>query len=193
MVTKEPRLLNTPNALTVGRIILVPIFIWAYLQGTVSAKVVATIIFFVAGATDQLDGFLARRWQLITNFGKIADPIADKALVLAAMMLVSHAGLLPWWITIVIIVRELGITLLRFVMIRRQVMAASKGGKAKTVLQMLGVFILLIPWQGLVQATSAAALEATGYWIMVAAMIVTVVTGLDYCYQALKLARNDQR
>ncbi|MDO5726675.1 MAG: CDP-diacylglycerol--glycerol-3-phosphate 3-phosphatidyltransferase [Bowdeniella nasicola] len=186
-------LFNIANVLTIGRIILVPIFIWCYLHGSVGYQVAATIIFFIAGATDQLDGYLARRHRLVTNFGKIADPIADKALVLSAMILVSAAGLLPWWVTIVIIVRELGITALRFVMIRKEVIAASKGGKLKTVLQMLGVFMLLIPWAGLVSSSTAHVAEAIGWWIMMAALVVTVVTGLDYCLQAVKVARNDQR
>ncbi len=179
---------NIANILTVIRIILVPLFVWFYLAGTTSYQVWATAIFFIAGWTDQLDGYLARSRGLVTDFGKIADPIADKALVIAALILLSHADLVPWWVTVVIIVRELGITFLRFFMIRKAVIAASRGGKIKTTLQMLFIFLLLIPWQGLVAQPGGWILA--GHIIMYAAVIVTVVSGLEYCWNAWRLQRH---
>ena len=148
-------LLNAANALTVLRLILVPVFIWLMLSPGEATRLTATLVFIVAAFTDRLDGQLARSWGLVTSFGKIADPIADKALTLSAFLLLSVAGSLWWWVTIVIIVRELGITVLRFVMLRRAVMAASRGGKLKTVLQMFGIVGLQMP-PGLVLSTHLA-------------------------------------
>ena len=127
---------NIANALTVVRLVLVPVFIVMVLHGNDMGMLVATLVFTVAALTDKLDGYLARRLNLITNFGKLADPIADKALTMSALVLLSYLGQLWWWVTIVIIVRELGITFMRMAMVRKgAVMAASKGGKLKTTLQ----------------------------------------------------------
>ena len=123
---------NIANALTVVRLILVPVFIVMVLHGNDMGMLLATLVFTVAALTDKLDGYLARRLNLITNFGKLADPIADKALTMSALVLLSYLGQLWWWVTIVIIVRELGITFMRMAMVRKgAVMAASKGGKLK--------------------------------------------------------------
>lgn len=172
---------NVPNALTVLRILMVPLFGWLLLAhgGEDTAwRWWATVVFLVATATDWVDGFLARRDGLITDFGKLMDPIADKALMGTALIGLSVLGLLPWWITVVIMVREVGITLMRFVVIRRGVIPASRGGKLKTVLQALGLTLMVAPLGGL--------LGALGLWIMYAALVVTVVTGIDYVLQALR-------
>lgn len=172
---------NVPNALTVLRILMVPVFGWLLLAhgGEQEAwRWWATAVFVVATATDWVDGFLARRDGLITDFGKLMDPIADKALMGTALIGLSVLGLLPWWITVVIMVREVGITLMRFVVIRRGVIPASRGGKLKTVLQALGLTLMVAPLGGL--------LGALGLWIMYAALVVTVVTGIDYVLQALR-------
>ena len=180
--------LNIANVLTVIRILMVPLFIWLLLSddgqdGLYRWLAVAT--FAVAIYTDKLDGDLARSRGLITDFGKIADPIADKLLIGSALVMLSALGELWWWVTIVILVREIGITVLRFVVIRYGVMAASRGGKLKTVIQTLAIFLLLLPlttWLG-----------AWAWWIgavvMAAAVVVTVVTGVDYIIQAVKLRR----
>src|SRR5699024_1058591 len=131
---------------------------------------------------DWLDGDLARRRQLVTTFGKVADPIADKALMGSALIGLSVLGSLPWWVTVVILVRELGITGLRFWVIRRGVIAASKGGKIKTTLQAAGLLLLILPLTGL--------LHTLGLWVMYAAVLVTVITGVDYITQALRLRRS---
>ena len=184
-------LVNIANALTVLRLILVPVFIWLMLRQGGVMRLAATVVFIVAAFTDRLDGQLARSWNLVTSFGKIADPIADKALTLSAFVLLSVAGRLWWWITLVIIVRELGITLLRFFMLRRAVMAASRGGKLKTVLQILGIVGLLTPWTMILPAGAAGAVTVLAYLIVAGALVVTVVTGVDYIVQALRIARRN--
>ena len=184
-------LVNIANALTVLRLILVPVFIWLMLRQGGVMRLAATVVFIVAAFTDRLDGQLARSWDLVTSFGKIADPIADKALTLSAFVLLSVAGRLWWWITLIIIVRELGITLLRLVMLRRAVMAASRGGKLKTVLQILGIVGLLTPWTMILPAGAAGAVTVLAYLIVAGALVVTVVTGVDYIVQALRIARRN--
>lgn len=172
---------NVPNALTVLRILMVPVFGWLLLAHGGEQEPWrwwATVVFVVATATDWVDGFLARRDGLITDFGKLMDPIADKALMGTALIGLSVLDLLPWWITVVILVREVGITLMRFVVIRRGVIPASRGGKLKTVLQALGLTLMVAPLGGL--------LGALGLSIMYAALVVTVVTGIDYVLQAVR-------
>lgn len=172
---------NIPNALTVLRILMVPLFGWLLLShgGQDPAwRWWASIVFVVATATDWVDGFLARRDGLITDFGKLMDPIADKALMGTALIGLSVLGLLPWWITVVILVREIGITLMRFVVIRHGVIPAGRGGKLKTVLQAAGLTLLVVPLSDPV--------ATLGLWVMYAAVVVTVVTGIDYVQQALR-------
>ena len=188
--SEQAPLLNIANVLTVLRLLLVPVFIWLALLPGLAAVVVCV----VAAFTDRLDGQLARSWGLVTSFGKIADPIADKALTLSAFVLLSINQRLWWWVTILIVVRELGITVMRFFMLRRAVMAASRGGKIKTTLQMVGLVGLLTPWSMLLlPAGSAAFLTKTAYVIVAAALIVTVVTGLDYVREAMRLSRQSGR
>lgn len=181
---------NIANAVTVARVALVPVFAWLFLIGTTPSRVGAAAVFVLAAVTDRLDGYLARSRGLVTDFGKIADPIADKALTMTALVLLSAADVVPWWVTIVIIVRELGITLLRFVMVRRAVMAASSGGKLKTVLQLTFIAMLLVPWAELVPAALAAGIDLAARLVMLAAVVVTVVTGLDYVRKAIRIARS---
>src|SRR5207237_10196345 len=98
-------------------------------------RMAATVVFVVASLTDFVDGWIARTWDLVTTFGKVADPIADKALTGTALVLLSWYRQLPWWVTVVILVRELGITVLRFFVIRREVIVARWGGKVERALQ----------------------------------------------------------
>lgn len=173
---------NVPNALTVLRILMVPLFGWLLLAhgGEDAAwRWWATLVFVVAIATDWVDGFLARRDGLITDFGKLMDPIADKALTGTALVGLSLVGALPWWITVVILVREVGITLMRFVVIRYGVMPAGEGGKLKTVLQAVALGLLVAPLGGIVFWIACA--------VMAAAVIVTVVTGVDYVLAARRM------
>ncbi|MGB3684355.1 MAG: CDP-diacylglycerol--glycerol-3-phosphate 3-phosphatidyltransferase [Ornithinimicrobium sp.] len=175
---------NMPNALTLLRIVLVPLFVVVFLAdagGDTTMRLWAAAIFVVAIATDWLDGDLARRQGLVTDFGKIADPIADKALIGAALICLSIVDELAWWVTIVIMLREVGVTVLRFVVIRRGVIPASRGGKMKTVLQSVGLLLLILPLTGL--------LDTVGLVVMYLALIVTVVTGADYVVQASRVWR----
>ena len=183
--------LNLPNALTALRIVLVPFFVWfLWVGGTqgedsMGMRWAALAVFAVAMYTDKLDGDIARARGLITSFGKIADPIADKLLTGAAFVVLSMLGELWWWVTVVILVREWGITLLRFVVIRYGVMAASKGGKLKTVLQTVALLLLLLPLVPLVGAWW----PWLGWIAMGAALVFTVVTGVDYVVKAVQLRR----
>jgi CDP-diacylglycerol--glycerol-3-phosphate 3-phosphatidyltransferase len=178
---KDPPLFNVPNMLTVLRIVLVPIFvIFVVASGMTDPglRVAAFITFAAASVTDLADGWIARRFGLVTPFGKVADPIADKALTGTALILLSVYGHLPWWVTIVILIREIGITLLRFWVIRSQLIAASRGGKIKTALQTLAIGWYLLPFP--------PGLAEVGPWLMGAAVIATVVTGIDYVVTALR-------
>jgi CDP-diacylglycerol---glycerol-3-phosphate 3-phosphatidyltransferase len=178
------KIANIANGLTLLRLLLVPVFAWALVQqhGTDTGwRIAAFVIFVVASVTDRLDGDLARRRNLVTEVGKMADPIADKALTGTALVGLSALDLLPWWVTTVILVREVGITLLRFWVIRHGVIPASRGGKYKTFLQSVAIGLYLLPLQDWL-ATAAA-------WVMGAALVLTVVTGVDYVIRAFALRR----
>ena len=183
VVARVP-VVNAANALTALRLVLVPVFaVTVVVSGMTHAgwQLAACLIFVVASVTDLVDGWIARRFKLVTSVGKVADPIADKALTGAALVLLSWYDRLPWWVTVVILARELGITALRFWVMRHGVIAASRGGKIKTALQILAITWYLWPMP--------AALTVVGPWIMGAAVVVTVVTGFDYIAQALRLRR----
>lgn len=186
---------NLPNALTALRIVLVPFFVWFALLGgpfgeqSPAWRWAAVAVFSAAMITDKLDGDIARARGLITSFGKIADPIADKLLTGAAFVVLSVMGELWWWVTLVILVREWGITLMRFAVIRYGVMAASRGGKLKTVLQTIALLALLIPLAPVVGAWW----PWLGWIVMGLATIVTVVTGGDYVLKAVRLRRDSLR
>ena len=176
---------NIANVLTVIRLILVPVFIWLMLVPGVKAQVWAFVVFAVASATDKLDGTLARRLNLVTDFGKLADPIADKALVLSAFVLLSLHWPVFWTVTVPVLVRELGITLMRLVLARRgRVMPASRGGKLKTVTQITLILLLLIPWEALVPAAWPV-VRIVAIVLSVLVVVITVFTGIDYVRQAL--------
>jgi CDP-diacylglycerol--glycerol-3-phosphate 3-phosphatidyltransferase len=182
------RLMNLPNALTLLRLAVVPLFAALLLSDggmDDGRRVWATIFFTLAIITDRYDGMIARRTNQVTEFGKLADPIADKALTGTALLGLSVLGLLPWWVTVVILVREVGVTLLRFWVIRHGVIAASRGGKAKTVLQALAIGLYILPLTGL--------LASARWWVMGAALVMTVITGIDYVYRALTLRRTSAR
>jgi CDP-diacylglycerol--glycerol-3-phosphate 3-phosphatidyltransferase len=196
-VTAEPRrvapgaglpapvpVVNAANALTALRLVLIPLFFGLVVISEMTRpgwRMLACAAFVLASMTDFVDGWIARRWGLVTPFGKVADPIADKALTGTALVLLSGYGRLPWWVTALILARELGVTLLRFWVIRLGVIAASRGGKAKTALQILAIAWYLWPFP--------PGLAAVGPWIMAAALAVTMLTGLDYALRALRLRR----
>jgi CDP-diacylglycerol---glycerol-3-phosphate 3-phosphatidyltransferase len=178
-------LLNLANMLTALRLVLIPIFaVLVIASGLTHAgwRIAASLTFVLASVTDFVDGWIARRYELVTSFGKIADPIADKVLTGTALVLLSAYGRLPWWVTVVVLVRELGVTALRFWVIRFGVIAASRGGKVKTALQILAIAWYLWPLPD--------SLAAIGPWIMGAAVAATIVTGLDYALRALRMRRS---
>jgi CDP-diacylglycerol---glycerol-3-phosphate 3-phosphatidyltransferase len=180
--SSTPSTWNAANALTVLRILLVPLFCWLLLRegGTdVASRIGAFVTFGIAALTDKADGELARRRGLITDFGKLADPIADKALIGAALIGLSILNELPWWVTAVVLVREIGVTLLRFWVVRYAVISASAGGKTKTVLQSVAIGLYLLPLEG--------GLHRIGVVVMAAAVILTVVTGMDYVIRAVRV------
>ncbi|WP_309080184.1 CDP-diacylglycerol--glycerol-3-phosphate 3-phosphatidyltransferase [Zhihengliuella sp.] len=181
--------LNIANVLTVLRIVMVPLFAWLFVLDAPGGEPqyagwrwAAAGVFALAMYTDKLDGDLARSRGLITDFGKIADPIADKLLTGAALVLFSLYGELSWWATGIILVREWGITVMRFVVIRYGVMPASKGGKLKTVTQALGIFLLLLPI-----AHTIAWLGVVALAIMWLAVALTLYTGIVYVVDAIRL------
>lgn len=172
--------------LTGLRLVLVPVFLLFLFAGDgheTSSRITAFVIFVVAVVTDQLDGSLARKHGMITEFGKLADPIADKMLIGAALLGLSMLGDLPWWVTVLILTREAGITVLRFAVLSRGVIAASHGGKLKTFLQAISIGLFVLPigqWQpGWLTAA---------WWVMGAAIVLTVVTGIDYVVSAVRQA-----
>jgi len=163
--------------LTGLRVILVPLFVVCLAAGGTAERIAAFVLFWIASATDFLDGRLARQRGLVTDFGKIADPIADKALTGAALITLSAMHELSWWVTAVILVREIGVTLLRFAVIKRGVIAASRGGKLKTLLQMVAISLYVLPGPfGVARPV-----------IMGVAVAVTVLTGADYVVRAARL------
>lgn len=175
---------NIANALTVFRLLLVPVFVVVLFHGGGHLdgwRFAAWGVFAVASITDRFDGDLARKRGLVTEFGKLADPIADKALIGAALIGLSVLDELWWWVTIVILVREVGVTLLRFWVIRHGVIAASRGGKVKTLLQGVAIGLFVLPhWDWLRDIASV---------VMAAAILVTLVTGADYVGRAVRLRR----
>jgi CDP-diacylglycerol---glycerol-3-phosphate 3-phosphatidyltransferase len=175
-----PGLVNVANALTVARICLVPVFVACLAAGGTGWRLAALAAFGGASLTDLLDGELARRRGLVTDFGKIADPIADKALTGAALITLSVIGELPAWVTALILARELGITALRFAVIRRGVIAASQGGKLKTLLQIIAICLYVLP-------PSFGLPVLIREVVMGAALVVTLVTGVDYVIRAVRL------
>jgi len=175
---------NIANILTMIRLVLVPAFVVLLLQDGGHDPVWrawAWAAFAVAMITDVFDGHLARTYNLVTDFGKIADPIADKAIMAAGLICLSGLGDLPWWVTGVILARELGITLMRFWVIRHGVIPASRGGKMKTLAQgtAVGMYVLML----------TGPLATMRFWVTTVAVVLTVVTGLDYVRQAVVLRR----
>lgn len=179
---------NLANIITAIRILLAPLFVvLLVLDGGEDGwlRLAAAALFILAIATDGVDGLLARRRNLVTDLGILLDPIADKLLTGAALVMLAVLAELPWWVVVVILVREWGITIFRFAMLRERVIPASRGGKLKTVLQAVAISFALVPlWQ------------VFGEWIhivnttlMSVAVVLTVVTGLDYLVQAWRQNR----
>nr|WP_224760696.1 CDP-diacylglycerol--glycerol-3-phosphate 3-phosphatidyltransferase [Salinibacterium sp. ZJ450] len=180
----RPNNWNVPNAITVLRILMIPLFVWMLLldDGQDGAlRWWAAVVFIVAIATDGIDGYIARRYNLVTDLGKLLDPIADKGLTGAALICLAILAELPWWVVVLVLVREIGITVWRFVELRKGlVIPASRGGKLKTLAQAVAISLALLPlW------------TVFGDWVhwlngitMTIAVLLTVLSGLDYLIQS---------
>ncbi|MCS5714354.1 CDP-diacylglycerol--glycerol-3-phosphate 3-phosphatidyltransferase [Herbiconiux sp. CPCC 205716] len=188
----KPSNWNLPNAITVVRILLAPVFFVMLLVDNGAdggLRWAAAVLFILAIATDGIDGHIARSRNLVTDLGKLLDPIADKVLTGAALVGLSILAELPWWVTIVILVREVGITVWRFVQLSDRVIPASRGGKLKTLAQSVAISLALLPFPNLL-----------GDWVnwvnavfMAIALVLTVVTGIDYIVQDRRLNRSPKR
>lgn len=179
---------NLANLLTMSRLVMVPLFLVALLiEGGTDPfwRLVAGAVFVIASLTDRFDGDLARRRGQVTDFGKVADPIADKALTGSALVGLSMLGELPWWVTAVIAVRELGVTALRLWVLRHGVIPATRGGKVKAFAQAvaIGLYVLPLP----------AAADPLLWSAMGIAVVLTVLTGVDYTVRALRLRTSGRR
>ena len=178
------RWVTLPNFLTLVRLLLVPVLAVLLLADDgldPALRWAATAVFVIAALTDLADGEIARRSGTVTTVGKIADPVADKALTGVALVGLSVLGDLPWWVTIVILVREVGVTALRFVVIRHGVIPASRGGKAKTVAQVIAIALYLAPLDPWADPVRVIAMGI--------ALVLTIVTGIDYAVRAWRLTK----
>lgn len=176
---------SLPNVLTTTRLLAVPVVVWLLVadDGTGGPRRWwALLVFLAAAATDYLDGYFARRWNVVSSFGQLADPIADKALVLVTLGAVVVIDGIPWWPLAVLTVREIGVTVGRLVVAKGVVIAASGGGKVKTVLQLLALTAYLLP-------LSYDWLDATAWWSLVAAVVVAVGSGVHVAVQIMRAAR----
>ncbi|MFY8205038.1 MAG: CDP-diacylglycerol--glycerol-3-phosphate 3-phosphatidyltransferase [Actinomycetes bacterium] len=178
--------INVPNFLTTIRIIVVPILAWLLFRedaASDSNRLIAGVLFIIAALTDIADGTIARRWNLITNFGKIFDPIADKALIGVALVGLSYLNLLDWWFTWVILARELFVTFLRFWVINKGVIPASRGGKLKTIMQIIAISFYPLPLPETVSLLAEV--------LMYVAVILTLATAVDYIMKAIITDRDE--
>jgi CDP-diacylglycerol--glycerol-3-phosphate 3-phosphatidyltransferase len=179
---------NLPNVITVVRILLAPVFFWMLLADGGSdtpLRYAAAALFIVAIATDGIDGHIARSRNQVTDLGKLLDPIADKVLTGAALVGLSILSELPWWVTVVILVREVGITVFRFAVLSDRVIPASRGGKLKTLAQSIAISLALVPFPSLLGSW----FDWVNIITMSIAVVLTVVTGIDYLVQARRLSR----
>ena len=190
VVTGWGQLWNVPNMLTLLRFLLIPLF-WYLLMyddgQNAGTRLAATFVFVVAAITDWVDGALARKQGLVTTFGKIADPLADKALTGAALIGLSVLGELWWWVTILILLREIGVTVIRFVVLKHGVIPASGGGKLKTIFQMVGIVMFLLPI-----TPDMGVLWFVRNAVMAIAVALTLLTGLDYVDKAYRTRRDSK-
>lgn len=167
--------MNIPNQLTTLRVILIPVFMFFFTSDITENNIIAAVIFIIASLTDFLDGHLARKWNLVTNFGKIMDPFADKLLVLTALIYLAISGTIPGWPVIIIIGRELLVTSLRALAADNGIILAARNlGKFKTVSQMFAIIFLILGWQIL------------GLILLYIAVALTIISLIDYLIQLSK-------
>lgn len=180
----EPAALwNLANIITIVRILFAPVFVWIIVDNPNGPlRWLALALFVVGTASDGVDGYLARSRNLGTSLGVLLDPIADKVLIGAALVVLSAVGELPWWVTIVILVREVGITVYRMLIVHREIHAASWGGKVKTTVQSVAVSFAIAPFPALVGEW----MNSVNAALMVAALVLTVTTGIEYLWKAAR-------
>ncbi|CAB4893790.1 MAG: CDP-diacylglycerol--glycerol-3-phosphate 3-phosphatidyltransferase [Actinobacteria bacterium] len=180
---------NAPNIITVVRMLFAPVFVWLLLvssdQPSDAGRWIATALFVVGMATDGIDGYIARRYNMVTDLGKILDPIADKVLTGAALVALSIIAELPWWVTIVILIREVGITVFRMAVLSDQVIPASRGGKIKTVAQFVAITSALLP----LSAIWGQPMNIINTVLMSVVVALTLVTGVDYLVDGIRQQR----
>lgn len=175
---------NLPNTLTIARLVCVPVIGYLVLgPDTPTTRWIAAAVFVVAASTDFVDGAVARARGQVTTLGTLLDPIVDKALIGMALIALSITGQVAWWVTIVIMVREVGVTIMRLVVVRRQIIAASPGGRVKTVVQIVAITLLLVPLE------NVPAWEFISQGVLGVAVVLTVITGLDYVIKVVRLVR----
>jgi len=176
-----------PNILTASRLFAVPALVWLLLTDAGEDGELrwwALWLFLVAAATDFLDGYLARRWKVVSAFGKLADPIADKVLILAALATLSFVDGIPWWPVAILAAREIAVTVGRLMVANYAVIPANRGGKLKTTLQIAAVTVYIVPG-------GPAWMDVTAWWMLIAAVGVAVYSGVVYG-RAIADARNNQ-
>ncbi|WP_292834724.1 CDP-diacylglycerol--glycerol-3-phosphate 3-phosphatidyltransferase [Microbacterium sp.] len=181
-----------PNAITVARILCAPVFLWMLLADDGAGGALrwwAAVLFIVAIATDGIDGYLARAHHIVTDLGKLLDPIADKVLTGCAFVGLSILAELPWWVTILVLVREIGITVHRLLVASTHVVAAAWMGKLKTVAQAVALSLALLPF-GIVVGEWIHTVNTVAMWI---AVILTIASGIDYVLTEVRAARSRGR
>lgn len=176
--------MNIPNLITIARIALVPLFVWLLsIEPSVVSwqRFFAIFLFVLAASTDGLDGMIARRTNRVTNLGKILDPIADKALIGGALIMLSLLGEIDWWVTILILVREIGITLYRIAVVRREVISATLSGKLKTIFQVVAIGCVMAPFEIWIPLWSYLELS-----LIYLALAATLISGYQFVRAASK-------
>ena len=180
--------MNLPNKLTLLRILLIPVFIIIMMSNITNHYLIACLIFIIASITDALDGYIARKNNLVTDFGKFMDPLADKLLVISALICMIESNLVAGWMVIIIVARELTVSILRAIAAADgKVIAASGGGKIKTISQMLAIIILLFGAN-----SSNNLLLQIGTIFMLIATLFTLYSGTDYLYKNKELFINSK-
>lgn len=176
---------NLPNVLTMLRVVIVPVFLVCMWQDSPGYWWWALLLFMAAAATDKLDGHLARTRGQVTDFGKMADTLADKLLVAGALVGLSWFGLLTWWIAIPLIVREVAVSVIKAMIARRAAaINPSQGGRIKMALQVMGIGLLLVPASYYLSSGFAGAIQWTGVAVLLVSLVISLWTGLDYARRA---------
>jgi len=194
--------MNLPNKITLARIGLVFVFMVFLFLGGLPAKLIALAIFILAVATDYLDGYIAKKYNIVSDFGKIMDPVADKVLTLAAFLAFVEMKLVPAWMVVIIIFREMLITSIRIVALRnKEVLSAGMGGKQKTASQMVSIIVILI-----FIIIKEAGVRTFGFWnpdfeywyrqliflLMIITVALTIISGVSYLVGNKKYLFNDK-